>query len=617
LPAAVIKQLADRTDGVPLYVEEMTKVVLESGILKETNGRYELSGSLSSLAIPATLQDSLMSRLDRLMTAKVIAQLGATIGRQFSYELLQAVSQLDDATLQRELGRLVEAELVYQRGLPPQATYTFKHALIQDAAYQALLKSTRQQYHQRLAQILEERFPETTASQPELVAHHYTESGLIEPAIAYWQRAGQQARQHSANLEAVAHLTRGLELLMRLPDTLARTQRELDFQMALCPVLMATRGYAAAEVGEAYTRMRTLCQHVGASPQLFSALSGLCIFHITRAELRTACELAEQFLSLAQQQPDPVPLLVAHQVLGTALFYQGEFAASHQHLAQGIALYNPQQHHALIVAYGHDVGVVCLSYAALALGCLGALDEALKRSHEALTLAQEVSHPYSLAWAFNHAARFHHFRREDQMVYERTEVSVALSTEKGFGQFAAADTILRGWVEARQEHGTAGIAHMRQGVAAWQASGAVLRQAYWLSMLAEVYGKHGEAQEGLRVLAEAQEEMNKTDEQWYKAELHRLKGELLLLQSSDNHTEAETSFHQAITIARHQQAKFWELRATTSLARLWQSQDKRQDAYDLLAPVYEWFSEGFDTADFMDAKQLLAKLSVESSSQTG
>jgi predicted ATPase len=319
LPAAVLQQIVAKTDGVPLFVEELTKTVLESGLVREANGRYELAGPLPPLAIPTTLQDSLMARLDRLAPVKEVAQIGATLGREFSYELLQAVSPVDEARLQQALGKLVEAEVLYQRGLPPQARYVFKHALIQDAAYQSLLKSTRQQYHQKIAQVLEERFPETTETQPELLAHHYTEAGLIIQAIPYWERAGRRAIERSANLEAINHFTRGLALLKTLPDTPERTRQELTLQIALGVPLQATRGFAAPEVERAYARARELCQQMGETSQLTPVLRGLWEFYELRAELQTACELGEHLHTLAQRVQDPALLLVAHDVLGDTL----------------------------------------------------------------------------------------------------------------------------------------------------------------------------------------------------------------------------------------------------------------------------------------------------------
>jgi predicted ATPase len=343
LPAEVVQHIVVQTDGVPLYVEEMTKLVLESGLVQEYADRYELTGPLPTLAIPTTLRDALMARLDRLTTAKAVAQLGATLGRTFAYELLHAVSQLDEAALQRELGRLVEAELLYQRGQPPQATYQFKHALIQEAAYQSLLKSTRQWYHERIAQVLAAQFAETVEAQPELLAHHYTEAGLNAQAVGYWQRAGQRASTRSAYVEAIAHLTKGLEVLTTLPDNPERAQQELALHIMLGPALMNTKGFMAPEVERVYARARALCQQVGDARQLFRVLWGLFYWHMVLGELQRAREVGEELLGVAQQLQDPELFVVAHRAQGNALFWRGELGLALTHAQHGLARYDPQQ----------------------------------------------------------------------------------------------------------------------------------------------------------------------------------------------------------------------------------------------------------------------------------
>jgi TOMM system kinase/cyclase fusion protein len=613
LSAEVRQQVVTKTDGVPLFVEELTKMVLESGLHV---GATHASPSLS--AIPTTLHDSLMARLDRLGTAKEVAQLGAILGREFSYELLRAVSPFEEANLQSSLVVLVQAELFYQRGLPPQATYIFKHALIQEAAYQSLLKSTRQQYHQQIALVLEERFPDTKEHQPELLAHHYTEAGLTARAIPYWQQAGQRATQRSANAEAISHLTTALELLKTLPDTPERAQQELTLQITLGSPLQAAKGYGAPEVGTVYTRARELCRRVGETPQLVRVLPGLWKFYLVRAEHQTVRELGEQFLTLAQSAQDPVLLLEAHRALGNTAFWLGEVASAQAHLEQSIALYDPQQHRALAFLYGDDPGVNCLSYAACALWSLGYPEQALKRSQEALTLAQELSHPFSLAFALSWATMLHQYRREWQATQERAEAAITLSTDQGIPYFLAQATILRGWTLAEQGQGEEGIAQIRQGMDAWRATGAELRRPYYLALLAETYGKVGQAEEGLTALAEALTVADKTGEWFSKAELYRLKGELTLAQSSvqglassvqNPQSDAEECFHKAIEIARRQSAKSLELRAVMSLSNLWKEQGKKAEARQMLVEIYGWFTEGFDTADLQEAKALLDDLS--------
>jgi predicted ATPase len=623
LSAEVLQQVVTKTDGVPLFVEELTKMVLESGLHV---GATHASPS-AALAIPATLHDSLMARLDRLGTAKEVAQLGATLGQEFSHELLRAVTPLEETNPQNSLTALLQAELLYQRGLPPQTSYVFKHALIQEAAYQSLLKSARQQYHRQIAQVLEEKFPETKETHPELVAHHYTEAGLIAQAIPCWQRAGQIATQRSANAEAIAHLTRGLELLKPLLDTPERSQQELTLQITLGAPLIATKGYTAPEVEKAYTRALELCRQIGETPQLFPVLFGLRTFYHVQGELQTACELGEQLFSLAQSVQDPALLLEAHRALGSTLYFLGELASAHTHLEQGIALYNPQQHRSHAFLYGQDPGVACLSVASLALWQLGYPDQALRREHEALTLAHELSHPFNLAFALNYAATvLPQLRREVQLTHERTEALTALSSEHKFPFGPAQGTILQGWLLAKRGKEEEGITQMRQGLATLRATGVELFRPYYLALLAEVHGEIGQAEEGMSVLTEALAAVNNRGERQYESELYRLKGELTLQKfqvagskfqvASTQHpapntqaeAEAEACFHKAIEIARRQQAKSLELRAVMSLSRLWKEQGKKAEARQMLTEIYGWFTEGFDTADLKEAKALLEEL---------
>jgi predicted ATPase len=607
LPAEVIQQVVAQTDGVPLFAEELTKTVLESGILEERDGHYELTGPLQSLAIPATLHDALTARLDRLGTAKAVAQLGATLGRTFTYELLQAVSPLDETTLQQALPRLVEAELLAQRGTPPQATYTFKHVLIQDAAYQSLLKTTRQQHHQRIARVLAERFPETVATQPELLAHHYTEARLTEQAISHWHLAGDHATQRSANQEAIGHFGKALELLTTLPDTPERVRHALTLHVAVAERLEVTRGMGDPDVERAYTRAHELCRQVEDSPLLTQVLMGLFGVYINRAELQQARELAERLLSHAQRQNDPTLLLVAYRFLGQALFEAGEIAPARARYAQGMALYElrfhpQQQQHDPIF---HDAGARCPGFAARPLWHLGYPAQSLARIHQALSLAQELSRPYVLGMMLIRAACIHQYRREVQAVRERAETAMTLCREHGFAQWLVMGTHIRGWALAMQGQAEEGIAQMCQSLATWRAMGLEVYRPYFLALLAEAYGTADQNEAGLTVLAEALDQVGTTGQRVYEAELYRLKGTLLLARPGDHHREAEVCFQKALDVARRQQAKSWELRAATSLARLWQSQAKRQNAYDLLAPVYGWFTEGFDMADLQEAKALL------------
>jgi predicted ATPase len=608
LPGQVLAQITAKTDGVPLFVEELTKAVLELGVLQEVDGQYVLTGTLSSFAIPATLQDSLMARLDRLVTAKGVAQYAAVIGRQFTYDVLSTVSQLDDTTLQRELGRLVDVEMVYQRGVPPQATYAFKHALIQDAAYASLLKSTRQQYHQRIAQVLEAQFPATAETQPELLAHHATEAGLTAQAVPYWHRAGQRASERSAHVEAIAHLRQGLALLETLPETSERTQGEVDMLIALGASLRATQGFAAPEVGQTYARARQLCTGLEEPHQLFSVLRGLHGYYSEHAELQLAHELGARLLTLAQQVQDPVMLSVAHRTLGTTLFYVGAPAEASTHLSQSMALSAPQQHHPSAFFYGEGTSVISLSRTAWVRWYLGYPDQGLTQSQEAVALAQQIAHPFSLSLALSYVVMLHQCRREVGATQERAEAAISLATAQGFPQWRAHGAILRGWALTQQGSAQEGMAQMTQGVIAYRATGAEILRPYCLALLAEVHGTLGQLAAGLRVLTEALRLADTTGARWYKAELYRLKGVLLLQQHADNHLETETCFHHALDVARRQEARSLELRAAMSLSRLWQQQGKRTEAHDLLAEVYGWFTEGFNTADLQEAKVLLDEL---------
>jgi class 3 adenylate cyclase/predicted ATPase len=607
LPLAVLQEVVRMTDGVPLFVEELTKTLLEIGLLEAHADGSTLPGPLPPLAIPATLHDALMARLDRLAAAKEVAQLGATIGRTFAYDLLHAVSPWDETALQHGLRQLEEAELLSQRGVPPQATYTFKHALIQETAYQALLKRTRQQYHQRIARVLEEQFPEIVETQPELLAQHYTQASLLEQAVHYWQRAGQRAVERSATLEAVAHLRKGLEVLTGLPDTPERAQRELALQLALGSALIVVKGWAAADVAHAFTRARALCAQAGDTRQRFRALNGLFAWHLVRADLQAAWALGEQALRFAQRVQHSPAFLWAHFMLGETLFYLGDFPAARDHFAQGVALDRALPGDARPV-WLTDPGVACRSWLAQALWVLGCPDQAVQHMDAALALAQGLAQPFAVAYALDMAAELHQFRQEGPLTQARADALLALSTEQAFAARGAQALYLRGWARATQGQGEEGIVQIGQGIAAWRATGAALGHSYLLALLAEAYSMVGRIAEGRRALAEALAHGDHTGERYYAAEVYRLQGELLLRQVVPDALQAEACFQQAIAVAHRQQAKAWELRAATSLARLWQQQSKQAAAYALLAPVYGWFSEGFDTADLQEAKALLAAL---------
>jgi predicted ATPase len=609
LPAEVAQYIVAKTDGVPLYVEELTKMLLASPLLREAADQYVLTRPLRTVAIPDTLQDALMARLDQLNRAKEVAQLGAVLGREFAYELLAAIAPQDEDTLQAGLAQLVGAELLYQRGRPPRARYLFKHALIQDAAYASLLKSTRQQVHRQVAQLLEARFPALGETQPELVAQHYTAAGCAEQAIPYWQRAGEHASNRSAHLEAISHVTTGIELLTTLPKTPEHIQQALTLYIALGAALLVTKGYSAPEVEQAYTQARALCQQVGEPPELALVLFGLWRYHISRPQFHTARELGETLLRLAQRAHDPALAVIAHYALGVTWLCLGALPAAREHLEDGIARYTPEQRRAPVFRMGHDPGVGCRTFAAVTLWLLGYPEQALARLHEALALAHALSHPFSLGWAQCAAAIVSQWRQDVSAVHEQAEAAIALSTEQGFTQWVALGTSLGGWALAIQGQGEEGLAQIRQGIADFRATGAELFVPYFYTMLADVSAHLGHPEDSLQALAEAHTLVEQQEERWWEAEVSRLQGVLLLRQPGTPPAEAEAWLQRALDIARRQRAKSLELRAATSLARLWQQQGKRGEAYDLLAPIDSWFTEGFDTADLQEAKALLDELS--------
>jgi predicted ATPase len=493
-------------------------------------------------------------------------------------------------------------------GRPPRGTYIFKHALVQDAAYQSLLKRTRQQYHQQVAALLEARFPETVATAPEVVAHHYTEAGCAAQALPLWQQAGQRALQRSANLEGIEHLTRGLAVLATLPDTSDRLQHELDLHVALGPAFIATRGYSSPEAEHTFARAWELCQRLGEPPQRFPVLYGLYALYFVGGKHRQARDQAEQFLHLAQRQEEVAPLLVAHRALGVSLYCMGEVAQAREHFVRSVALYDPQQHRALAFRYSHDLGVAALANDALALWMLGYPDQALGRSQEACRLAEDLAHPLTLAYAFAHLAMFHQYRRDREEARRHAEAATRVSREQGFPFWLGIALILQSWARATRHQPAEQIPSMHEGMAIYRATDAGIWLPYFLTLLAETYGEASQPDAGLRLLDEAHTVMDNTQERFYEAEVHRVQGALVLAQAADQHAQAETCFQHALAIARRQQARSWELRAAMSLARLWQQQGKQAEARALLAPIYSWFTEGFDTADLQEARALLDEL---------
>jgi class 3 adenylate cyclase/DNA-binding winged helix-turn-helix (wHTH) protein/predicted ATPase len=610
------RRLIAHTEGNPFFLEESVRTLVEMQALVGRRGAYHLTQALPTIQMPATVQAVLTARIDRLPpAAKRLLQTAAVIGTEVPLPVLHAVVELPEEAVQQSLTHVQAAEFLYETRLFPTPVYTFKHALTQQAAYQSLLISTRQQLHGQIAQILETQCAAMAETQPERLAHHYTEAGLGAQAVGYWQRAGQRAMERSAQMEAINHLSRGLEVLSTMPDMPERAQYELDLQLPLGAAWAQARGWAAPEVGQVYARARALCQCLGESLQLPIVLLGQFVGCFHRAELQTARELAEHLFTLAQRQSDPVLLLEAHTTLGSTLLVCGEVVAAHAHVAQGSALYVQAYHRTLVARHGLDFGVVVRCFAALSLWLLGAPHQALAQVHQAHTMAQELSHPYSLAFALTFVMRLCQWRRDVPATLTWAETLIALCTEHSFRQYLYHGRLLYGWVRSTQGQTAEGINQMRQSVMAYQGT-IELWRPYGLALLAEGYAKVGAADEGRRVLAEARASVQHTGERVWEAELHRLKGELLQARHPHpapgggmaNAAEAEACFQQALAVARRQQAKALELRAATSLARLWQHQGKQTKARQLLAPIYGWFTEGFDTADLQEARALLEAL---------
>ena len=604
-----MRHIVAKTDGVPLFVEELTRALLESSLLREEPDRWVLAGSLTGVAIPATLQDSLMARLDRLPTVREVAQLGAVLGREFAYEMLRVVAGMDEPALRDGLAQLVGADLLYQRGRPPRARYIFKHALIQDAAYASLLRSTRQRVHKEIAEMLESRFPDTATAEPELIAHHYTEAGSSVQALAYWRQAGQRAIQRSANVEAVAHLRRGLALLPTLPDTPERARTELALQTTLGPALMATRGYGAPEVARAYERARDLCEQVGEPGELFPVLWGLWLLNEARGRRAESRRFGEECLALARRIGDSGLLVEAHVALCITLFFLGELVPARSHGEEAVALYDPAHHRGLAFRYGNlDAGVAGRLYLGYTLWALGHPDQAVRHDKDAWALVQTLNHPYTHARYLNWSGILHQLRRDASTVLERAEAAGPVAAKQGLALVLAATPIMRGWAVAMQGRGAEGLALIQQGLEAYRATGAEFQRPYFLALLAEVHGTLGQAAEGLAALGEARAAMEESGERYYEAELYRMEGELLLTREPPDEDAAEACFRRALETARRQQARSLELRAATSLARLWQRRGKPEEARQALAEIYASFAEGFEAPDLEGARSVLASL---------
>ena len=615
LPPSIQQDIIERTDGIPLFVEEMTKAVLEA----ESEGAAEhvvTAVPSPALAVPSSLHASLMARLDRLGPAKELAQIGAAIGREFSHALLAAVVRKPEGELESALDRLIAAGLLFRQGIPPHATYLFKHALVQDAAYGTLLREPRRALHARIAETLESHFAETADSQPELLARHCTEAGLIEKAAGWWGKAGQRSLARSALVEAAEQLTRALGQIATLPPSAELRRAEIRLQVALINPLLHVKGYAAPESKAAVERARLLIERAEALGEpsedpllLFSVLYGSWVASFIAFNGDVMRELATRFLELAKKQGATVPIMIGHRLMGTTLTATGDIAKARAHHDQGIALYDPAKHRPLVTRFGQDAGVTGLSFRSLTLWFLGYPEAALADTDHALKIAREIGQAATLMFALAITNFTRIFCRSCATASARIDELIALADEKGALQRKAEGVTQKGCVLALIGEASDSVQTITSGITAWQSTGATVWVPLYLSYLAKAYAELGQIDDAWRCIGEAIKTIETTKERWYEVEVYRMAGEIAL-KSPERATKAEAYFGQALVIARAQQAKSWELRAALSMARLLSAQGEPDKATDLLAPVYGWFTEGFDTSDLKEAKALLDTLAV-------
>ena len=615
LPANIRQDIVERSDGIPLFIEEMTKAVLETE--SESAAEQAIAAVPSpARAVPASLHASLMARLDRLGAAKEVAQFGAAIGREFSHVLLAAVARKQDAELQSALDRLIEAGLLFRQGVPPHATYLFKHALVQDAAYGTLLREPRRALHARIADTIEGQFSDIAESEPELLARHCTEAGLIEKAALLWGKAGQRSIERSALVEGVAQLTRALDQMTSLPTTPALRRDEIKFQVALTTALMHVKGYAALETKAAAQRARLLIEQAKATGDalddpllLFSALYGLWGVNLVAFNGEVVRELAAQFLMLAERQGATVPLMVGHRLMGSSLLLTGDITEARAQYDRALALYDPVEHRPLGAQLGQDIRVAILSFRSLALWLLGYPKAALADLTHAVKHAREIGQAATLMYALNHTTMFVHiFCGSYAAAKAALDEVTALADEKGAFFWKALATLNQACVLALTSKASNAAQMFISGIAEYASTGATIWRPLHFSHLASASAQLGQFDDAWRYMDDAMVAIETSKESWFEAEANRIAGEITLLSPEPNTAKAQAYFERALRTARQQQAKSWELRAAMSMARLWCDQGKRDEARDLLAPTYGWFTEGFATRDLKDAKALLEQL---------
>ena len=606
LPTEVLNEIIDHTDGVPLFIEELTKTVLEGGLLQEADDRYVLSGPMPPLAIPSTLHASLLARLDRLASVKDVAQIGAAIGREFSYSLITAVSRISEHELAAALAKLVAAELIFQRGVPPDASYVFKHALVQDAAYATLIRTHRQQLHKDIVRALKEHFPETEQIEPQLLAKHCDQAALAADASRYWLQAGRLAMTNSSTKEARLQLEQGLQSVRRMPNTVDQSRLEFDLHAALGQAVMATEGYASSTVGQTFGSAEKLAREMDDRPRLHSSLIGLRTFHQVRGELETAKNYGFQCTELARQLNDATLLVQSQICLAHTLCYLGEFSASRLYIAEAApkleALANDEKSYSAI---GLHPKVWSPALASWTEWHLGYPDKATDCAQKAIEAARRLGRAQVIEHALYTAAQTSLMRREPKRAIKFAVEANAIAQERGYRMRVAITKCVIGGAYSLLGRASEGVAQISEGIAEYDASGARAHQTMLLALLADALRKVQHIDEGLATVARGESMAQQTAEQWWGAELYRIKGDLIRAGVAHSAESAEQSYLRSFEIAKKQRAKSWELRTVNSLASLWKEMGRHAEAHDLLSPVYNWFTEGFDLPDLRDARTLL------------
>lgn len=608
LPDDLLKKILAKTDGVPLYVEELTKAILESGELKDAGDHYDYAGAARSITIPATLRDSLTARLDRSPAAKEIAQIGAAIGREFSYELIAAVAPHTQTELDSALNQLTESGLAFRRGTPPEATYTFKHALVQDAAYDSLLKSRRQALHAKIARMLEEHFPAARDTEPELLAHHLTAAGETETAIGYWQKAGELALKRLALNEAISHLNKGMEIIGTLPQSPQRDGKELDIRTPLGAAWLALKGWAAPEVWSSFHPALGLAKSLSRHEALVPIYYGLYVSVLTQGRVAESLDWVDEMLALAEASGEQDLLIVGHRAACTTYYWLGALTQSREHGDRVLALYSEEQHRHLADVINSDPKTVAGMYVCLGAWMLGYPDRAVQLSDASDAHARGRGHPFDLGIALILGCWLRDFRCEPERLLPRVAEAERLGRVHSLPFISEVlAQFIKGVAWLRAGRLAEGIPHLRGAIES-NANGALTWMPHLRALLAEGFALSGDLEGGLRLVEESLAQIARPGwkERSHLAEVLRLKG--WMLQQQEKLAAAEENYLASLDVAREQQAKSWELRTSTSLARLWRSQGKHKEALDLLKPVYNWFTEGFDTKDLKDAKALLDEL---------